>query len=135
MTHSNFLNSSTVKIQTDRSEKVQTVPVAYTGAPNDLGARKALRLEDGKNVTLIHQPDFKDLGIDGARMCVSKDFSTVLSQSWGQGWRPVKIPAKTYEDRLDLVCDPKGNKSLGDWVLELETPLQGTKEPEEKKRK
>ena len=120
-----------VQVQLDRSGKAVPLNADEGGAPRSIGFKKFLWLKQGAGETAVYQPDFEALGIDGARMIASPNWlCTVVSQSWLQGWRPVKIPARRYEDRLVLVCDLgslPGKKSPEEWLVDLETPLQSKK--------
>lgn len=82
--------------------------------------KNAMLLGNKGSATLIHQPDFEKLGIEGPCMIAKQDrVMTVISQTWHQGWRAYRIKAGDYNDTVNLVCDVKGEKGFNDWLPEL----------------
>ena len=144
-----YLNQIAIKnhpiaVQLEEEDNAIQTSLSTSGAPSGVGFQKSMLLVDGENETVIYQPDFRSLEVEGGRVCVVRNrvkdnqkeiefkgkLITVISQSWHQGWRPIPQEPKDYDDRLILVCDvgawnkSAGNsKSLRDWITEIQNPL------------
>ncbi len=103
------------------------VPERYSPVPSDRSAW----IEHGGGTFLLDQPDFASLGIYRPGLFVhSGRLMSVLSQSWGEGWKPILIPAEDREDRATLVCAfGDSPKTFEDWMVEIGSPLAVEVEP------
>ncbi len=109
-----------IDIQLPEHDAPQTSAPSAEGRILNIKFKDAMLLGNKGSVTIIRQPDFGRLGIEGP--CViakEKGLMTVISQTWHQGWRAYPIKAGEYNDTLQLVCNPQGDKKLADWMTEL----------------
>jgi hypothetical protein len=125
--------------QMDDSKRLIEAAPPRKGLPPDLGLKTFMLLKQEADETVVFQPDFRRLEVEGARLCVMREpvagkkkaerarVAAVISQSWHQGWKPVLQKAKDYDDRLVLVCDTAdwkrddGEKaSSADWIPAIE---------------
>jgi len=115
-----YIDRQPVFIQADGEEK--PTERLLQGPALIIPFKQSLRLADKTGDTIVCQPDFKRLGIYRECVALSKNrLVTILSQSWGEGWKAIEIKAGTYEDTLTLACNVgKSNKSLKQWAAELE---------------
>jgi hypothetical protein len=114
-----YVDRQPISIQADDEDKSTERPLK--GSALDIPFKKSMRFTDKTGDTIVYQPDFKNLAIYRECIVLTKErVLTILSQSWGEGWKAIEIKAGKYEDVLTLVCDVgNSGKSLKEWVMEI----------------
>jgi hypothetical protein len=115
-----YIDQHPFRIQADDEEKPTERPLK--GSALNIPFKKSMRFTDKTGDTIVYQPDFEKLAIYRECVVLTKErILTILSQSWGEGWKAIEIKAGNHEDTLTLVCDAgHSEKSLKEWAAELE---------------
>ncbi len=117
-----YIDGFPVQLQLPSQEEPKDESTTGPGTILNVKFEDFLLVGNKGSTTIIHQPDFKKLGIEGPCLIAKDDrIMTVISQTWHQGWRAYRIKAGDYHDTMNLVCDAKGEKKLADWITELKS--------------
>jgi hypothetical protein len=109
-----------IDIQLPEHDAPQSSEPSAEGRILNIKFKDAMLLGNKGSVTILRQPDFEKLGLEGPCLIAKENrIMTVISQTWHQGWRAYPIKAGDYNDTLQLVCNPQGEKKLADWMAEL----------------
>jgi HSP20 family molecular chaperone IbpA len=109
-----------IDIQLPEHDAPQSSEPSAEGRILNIKFKDAMLLGNKGSVTNLRQPDFEKLGLEGPCLIAKENrLMTVISQTWHQGWRAYPIKAGDYNDTLQLVCNPQGEKKLADWMAEL----------------
>lgn len=122
-----YLDAMPIQLQCDAEAEARELKLQPGAKVAPFEFERTLWMRDKTGACVIHQPDFKRLGVYKPCTVAAADrIMTVISQSWHEGWKAIEIKAGDYSDTMTVACNVgDSEKKLKDWIAELEPAPKG----------